>query len=308
VSRALLATAIAATISLAPSSAAGQAFTLPQGVGGVTLAFQHIDNTGHRPGDGSLIPVGQSVSDGLLFELDYGITDRLAVSLGLPYVFAKYTDGPPPPFIPYLPVDTCHCWHSSLQDLSLSARYRLGNGSFALTPQLRYVVPTFNYQFRGEAVVGRDLRELQVGGSAAYRLENLLPRASVQLSYFYSFVERPIDVRNDRSNFNVSIGYALTPRLYLFGAGFWQWTHGGLEFGSPSGIPFFPPGTVNTPERLFQHDRMLKDNFFHAGGGVSYSLGQFDVFASYAKYVSGINTHNGAAYTVGTTWYFDRLK
>jgi hypothetical protein len=103
----------------------------------------------------------------------------------------------------------------------------------------------------------------------------------------------------------LSIGYAATSRLYLHADGNWQRTHGGLRFGSPTGDPFFPPGEVNTPDLLREHDRMLQDNYWHAGGGLSYSLGPFDVFASVSKYVSGTETHNGQAYTVGMTWYFN---
>ena len=300
--RLLAAAAIVVTFASAPSQVAAQAFTLPQGVWAVTVAWQYVDNTGHRGSDGTLIKVGQSISTGVLFEVDYGVTDRLSGTLGIPYIFAKYTDGEPPPFIPYLPVDTCHCWHSTFQDFSLTARYALGDDPWAVTPLVRYVQPSHDYAYRGEAVVGRDLRELQIGVNAGVRLAGLLPRASLQAAYTYSFVQKILDVPNDRSNVFLSIGYAATRRLYLHLDGSWQRTHGGLQFGS------FPPGEVNTPERLHEHDRMLFDNYWHAGGGLSYSLGQLDVFASVSKYLSGINTHDGQVYTVGTTWYFGGSK
>jgi hypothetical protein len=41
---------------------------------------------------------------------------------------------------------------------------------------------------------------------------------------------------------------------------------------------------------------------------MAYSLGRGDIFVSIEKYVSGKNTHNGQAYTIGSTWYFDRSK
>ena len=44
---------------------------------------------------------------------------------------------------------------------------------------------------------------------------------------------------------------------------------------------------------------------WQAGGGVSYSLGAVDVFASFSKYIWGRNAHNGQAYTAGASWYFD---
>src|ERR1017187_8023710 len=98
--------AFAAALAFATSRVEAQAFTLPQGVGAFTLAWQYVDNTGHRMTDGYILRLGQSVSTGVLAEIDYGVTDRFSATLGIPYIFAKYTDGPPPPGIPYLPVDT----------------------------------------------------------------------------------------------------------------------------------------------------------------------------------------------------------
>jgi len=303
--QALFTSVVAAALASVPSTVGAQAFTLPQGVGALTVAWQYIDNTGHRNSNGDLVKVGQSVSTGVLFEMDYGVTDRLSGTIGVPYIFAKYTGGVPPPIIPYLPVDTCHCWHSTFQDISLTARYRLGDDPWAVTPLVRYVQPTHDYNYRGEAVVGRDLRELQFGVNAGVRLVGLLPGASLQAGYVYSFVQKILNVPNDRSNVSLSIGYAATRRLYFHADGYWQKTHGGLRIGSGTGDPFFPPGEVNTPELLHEHDRILKDNYRHAGGGLSYSLGAFDVFASISKYVSGTDTHNGQAYTAGMTWYFN---
>jgi len=41
---------------------------------------------------------------------------------------------------------------------------------------------------------------------------------------------------------------------------------------------------------------------------VAYSLGRADIFVAVEKYISGKNTHNGQAYTIGSTWYFDRSR
>jgi hypothetical protein len=65
---------------------------------------------------------------------------------------------------------------------------------------------------------------------------------------------------------------------------------------------------LNTPQRFAQRDRLLSTQYWHAGGGVSYSLGSIDLFVAVTKYVSGKNTHNGQAYTIGSTWYFDRSR
>ena len=302
-------TAAVATFLVAalPSSAAAQAFTSPQGVGAVTLMWQFVDNTGHRLSDGALRAAGESVTTSALVEMDYGVTDRLSASVSVPYVFAKYTGAMPPPS--GLAVDSCACWHSALQDLSVAARYRFGDERWAVTPTLKYDGPTHDYAHVGEAVVGRSLREVQVGAAAGMRLVSVLPKASVQTGYTYAFVEKPLpDVPIDRSNAFVDFGYALTRALYVRGDATWQRTNGGLRLGSFTGNPFFPPGEYNTPALFAERDRLGRVNYWHVGGGASFSAGPVDLFVSMTKYVSGTDTHNGKAITVGSSWYFDLAR
>ena len=162
---------LAAALVALPSLAAAQAFTPPRGLAALTLAWQYVDNTGHRFSDGFLLARGQSVTESALLELEYGVTDRLSATAGVPYVFAKYTGALPPPS--GLPVDACACWHSSFQDVTLSARYRLGTGTWAVTPVVRYLRPSHAYPYQGEAVVGRKLQEVQIGASAGARLTGI---------------------------------------------------------------------------------------------------------------------------------------
>jgi hypothetical protein len=305
--RLLLGAAILATLASAPTPAAAQAFTLPRKVGAVTLAWQYVDNTGHRLTDGFLVARGQSATTSLLLEVDYGVTDRLSATFGIPYVFAKYTGAMPPPS--GLPVDSCGCWHGSLQDFSFTARYRLGNDTWAVTPLVRHGRPSHDYRYSGEAVAGKNLQETLVGVGTGAKLVRFLPRASVHAGYTYAFVEKALgDIPINRSNGFIELGYAVRRSLYARAFGSWQRTHGGLRFGSTTGNPFFPPGELNTPERFAQRDRLIRTNYWHAGGGMSYSLGPVDVFASIEKYVSGTDTHNGQAYTAGATWYFHLPK
>jgi hypothetical protein len=302
----LRAAAVVAALGSVSSPVFAQAFTLPQGVGAVTLAWQYVDNTGHRLSDGFLVRRGQSVTQSAIFEAEYGITDRLSASFGVPYVRAKYTGALPPPS--NLAVDACKCWHSGWQDFAFTARYRLGTDTYAFTPHGRYVVPSHDYRFQGEAVLGRNLDELQVGASAGARLPGFLSHASVQASYTYAFVEKPVDVDIDRSNLFIDLGYAVTRRLYGRVGANWQNTHGGLRFGSITGDPFFPPGEYRTPQLFSQRDRIGRVKYWQVGGGLSYDVGPADVFASVSSYVWGRDAHDGEVYTVGATWYFDLSK
>ena len=116
------------------------------------------------------------------------------------------------------------------------------------------------------------------------------------------------EIKIDRSKGYFDFGYALKRSVFLRGTAAWQRTHGGLRAGSQSGNPFPLPGELNTPERFAQRDRLLRTRFWQLGGGLSYATGPVDVFASVMKYVWGRDAHNGQAYTLGATWYFDISK
>lgn len=282
-------------VLLLPVSAFAQAFTPPPRVGSVTFAWQWVDNTGHILTDGTFLPGGDSVTTSLLGEVDYGVTERFAVTASVPFVFAKYT-GANAPFSG-LERDACRCWHESFQDFSISGRYRFGDEFWALTPQVRYITPSHDYPYQGEAVVGGNLHQLLMGVNAAWRLAQVLPKASVEAGYTFGLVETVVEgTRPNRSNVTMSFGYALTRALYVHGGALFTKTH--------SGLTAFEVGTA-PPDQRVQADRLLKMRFWHLTGGISYSTGFADLFVAVEPYVWGRDTHDGIAYTAGATWYFD---
>jgi hypothetical protein len=294
---------LVAFATLCASHAFAQAWVPPARDGSVTLSYQRIDNTGHRLTDGQLFPTGTSLDMSLFLEVEYAPINRLSITAGLPFVFAKYTDpNPPPPPIPYLPVDQCHCWHEGFQDFSFSARYTLLSESWlAVTPVVATGVPSQNYNYRGEAALGRNLREIRVGVYAGQRLDRVIPNLSVQELYTYAFVQEVLSIPDNRSNGSINLNYVIKRRLAPFGFVAWQVTHGGLRLGSPPPSDLVFPGEVNTPTLLEQHDRLLRDDNFRAGGGVSYSFSKMDWFFSYVGYVSGTDTHAGRAISLGVS-------
>jgi hypothetical protein len=156
----------------------------------------------------------------------------------------------------------------------VTARHNLLNGSFALTPSISVGIPSHDYQFRGEAALGRNLKEVRLAVDAGRRLDAISSKLSIQGRYSYAFVERVLDVPNNRSNATVEGTFFLTRRLPVRGLLSWQHTHGGLRFGSPPPAEIVFPGEVNTADRIVQHDRLLRDNNWRAGAGVSYSFPQ----------------------------------
>ncbi len=307
-----------AVFAAAAPPAWAQAWVPPAGLGSVTVAVQTINNTGHTDTDGLYARIGRSVNTRVDIEADYAFTDRLSLTAGLPLIFAKYVDplpyGPPglavsdvpAGMIPFPPRDQCRCWQSGWQDFGFTARYNLINRAFALTPSASFGVPSHDYEYRGEAVVGQRLKEMRVSVDAGQRLTAISPSLYLQGRYSYAFVERVLDdVPNNRSNATVEGGFLITRRLAVRGLLLWQRVHGGLRFGGSdsSALPF--PGDVNTPERMFEHDRLLRDNNWRLGAGITYSMRQMDLFASYVEFVHGTDSHAGRAFTAGVSWPFE---
>jgi hypothetical protein len=283
------------------SSAAvhAQAWVPPGRTGSVNFAFQWIDNTGHILDNGrpdEMFP-GGSQDASVYLALEYAFTDRLSAEIGLPFVWAKYVGPGPTPGPIFQPVDSCYCWHGGFQDFGLIARYNaVGDpgGAFALTPSIAVGAPSNNYAYQGEAVVGRNLREVALGLDVGQRLDPISPNLSLQAHYAYAFVEKVLDVSTNRSNFALEADYELTRKLAVRGLAYWQWTHGGLRV--PQDI---------TPENFLQHDRLLRNDYFHAGAGATYQLSRLDIYATYVGFVSGTNTHKGWATSMGVSWPFE---
>ena len=241
----------------------------------------------------------------LYFEAEYAFTNRISLIAGLPYVFAKYTDSNPPPSpIPYLPVDQCHCWQSGWQDFGVTARYNVANGAFGMTPFVSLGVPSQNYNFRGESALGDHLREVRIGVDAGRKMRAMSRALAVQGSYSYAFVEKVLGISMNRSNARGQVSYRVKRGLSVLGQFYWQRTHGGLRLGSPPPADLVFPGEVTTPDLFYQHDRLLRDNYWRAGGGLNYSLRQVDLFAAYNAFVVGTDTHAGRAVTIGFSMPF----
>jgi hypothetical protein len=298
---------VTSLLSMVPTVPA-QAWVPPAGIGSVSSQFQWISNTGHFLTDGSLRPAAASQNASVYIETEYAFTDRLSFDFGVAYVFSRYSSkDAPPPIFPFLPTDQCRCWNSEWQDFGFTARYNvLGGGrrSYSVTPSISIGAPTHDYAFRGEAVVGRNLKEVRLAVDAGKRLDMISRRLSVQGRYSYAIVERVLDVPNNRSNINLEPGYEVTRKLFVRALLTWQRVHGGLRLGAP-GTALLPPGDINTPERLIQSDRLRRANYFHVGTGASYSLPHVDLFASYIAYANGTDTHAGRAFTVGASWPFE---
>ncbi len=280
-------------IAVGARPAAAQAWAPRKHQGDVTFVTQMIDHVGRVFRDVRFECCG-TTNVGIGVDVDYGLSDRWSISFSVPYVFAKYRGGPPAgpaAFLPYPEVDSCHCLHSSFQDIGLGAHYNVFKirRSFSLMTSASVGMPTHNYEYAGEAVVGFGLTELGLSVDAGEQFDFIVPGLSIDGHYGYAIVERAVGVSHNRSNALLEAGYTLPNRLgaHLVLSG--QRTYDGLRF----------PFEVDPyPERYTEFHRLLKDDYFHAGAGVSYTWRDWEWSFSFLRTVSGDNTHDVHVYTV----------
>jgi len=280
-----------------------QASVPARGEGSVAVVYQNVDFRGHINFLGVRIPNGAAHSQTVLFEIEYGLTDNLAISVGLPYVTAKYTgQGPACPLCASSPLgfhagpNDDGLYHGALQDFRIDLRQNIFRRPLIFTPSIGVVIPGHRYEQHGEAAIGRGLWELPIAIDMARSLAPLFPDAYVQGRYSYTFVQRDLNVPLNKSNGFVEAGYSVTSSLAVRGLATWQKTHGGLN-----GFPEFE----FSEELLQNHDRLLRDNNWRAGAGVVYSLTEsVDLSATVITVVGGTVTHFGTGITIGTIWSF----
>ncbi len=221
--------------------------------------------------------------------LEYGLTDRLTVGGAVAYMTSSY-DG----LYPESGIDD-GAYHGDMQDAVLGLRYNLVRGPLLVTPVVRVVLPTHNYETVGHTAVGTSLNEYHVGVNFAARFGRLLPDPYIQAGYTYAFVEDHVNHELDRDNAYFEVGCLFTERFSLRTFGLWQNTRDGVDWIDPT----------TTPEEGHAHDAAAAESFLHAGVGGTFALTPtLTLFASVSQTVSGENTHDAFAINIGTSWAF----
>ena len=321
---AVLLVPVAVTAFAAPARA--QAYLPARGEGSVSVLFNDTDVLNHyftaSADDGSLINVradrGRIRSESLLVDVTYGLTDKIAVSIGIPWVASKYT-GPFPHVLASdlttpNPVDD-GSYYSTFQDFRFDLRYNVTKKGMVLTPFIGSIVPSHDYQYFAHAGAGRDLKEMQLGVLGAKLLDSLVPGLFVQGRYSYGFPQTVVDVSHNRSNMDLEVGYFVTPKLRLLALGSGQITHGGLDYtlvfsdAAPAGRAAIisEAGLTDFSTQIrVHHDQIERVNFLHLGGGVTYALTEnMDLFGSMITSVAQRNGHEiHRGVSVGASWSF----
>ena len=218
---------------VAPSSASAQAWVPGKGWGNVSIGYKNLYVKDHLDMNGNRQDKGRIRSNVLAMDLDYGVTRRLAVNIGLPLTMVKYTginphqaDG-----IKFLDDGT---YHGGFQDFRFGLRYNLvRSGPLIITPFTEGIVPSHDYVTYAHAAEGRGLRELLVGTNVGGQGgESFLPNAFFQARVNYSFVEHTLGRSHNRTNIDAEVGYFVTSRIAVTGIASYARHHGGLDYDS----------------------------------------------------------------------------
>ena len=289
--------ALAALLAV-PVQARAQAWVPSQGEGAVSVAFQNMNVTSHIAGT-TWIDVGRIDTTVLLADMSYGLTDKIAVDVALPFVMSKYTGNRPHPGTD---IDDGR-YRSSFTDLRFALRYNLTRDSAVVTPYIGTIVPSHEYASYGHASPGQHLRELQVGVYAAKLLDRAVPGLFISGRYGFGFLEEVSDISHNRSIGDLEVGYFVTSAFRTFVSAHGQYSHGGIDL-PVIGLPGLPP------EYRRIHDQIQRVHALDLGAGAAYSLTEsVDVFGSFSRAVAGRNGHAlNRGITVGASWGFRRKK
>lgn len=294
--RILLVCASAACLQLAaPSQLPAQAWLPLRGEGNYSISYENIFIRDHFYADGSRHDFGHIMMHGTVQEVEYGLTDKTAVNLSLPFTFSKYNGNFP--HVNSGNTDDGN-FHDTIQDFRLGLRYNLRMRPVVVTPLVELDIPSHPYEQFAHSAAGYDLREYRVGVSLGRRLDPILPRAVVQTRYTYAVVERHLGIRPNRSRLESQFAYFLTRRLKVSALESLQITHSGLDY--PKDFP------SRTGERWRRHAQISRINYLNLGVGAGYAVTQkVEVFGALVTDVWGQNGHAlNRGISLGVNWNF----
>ena len=286
-------------------SSLAQAWLSPKGDGVVTVLYQNDIERLHSFSDGRTKDRGHTYLDAVFVNTDLSLTDKIAVSVSMPFIAGKYV-GPFPHMLVRGDPSTAVAlddgnYHGGFQDFRLNVRYALSQRDLKIAPFFQATMPTNSYATLGHAAVGFNESEYRVGVSVGRRLNPILPKAFVQGQY--AFGMSPVVAANiapKRSYAELQFGYLLSRRITLQGSSVLIWSHNGIDFD----YNLFPNNL--TEEQYLNHDRIARGKLLDSSGSIAYQVNRStNFFVSVGHSFYGTNAHlRYVVTTVGFTKAF----
>jgi hypothetical protein len=244
----------------------------------------------------------------MLWYVDYGLTNKIAVHASLPYMQVRY-EGPFPHTIGIngQPSDLDDgTYHGAFQDFYVGARFKLVESPrFAVTPFTEIIIPSHSYESLAQSAVGRDLRALVVGAAIGGFVEDLIPGLYFNTRASYAIVQQAVDISPSRIGFDSAVGYFVTPRLAIQFVQTFQFTVDGIDFVGPPVFLALHNGTPMNAQYGLNHDRLTRANALNLGAGVSFDFSPaIGVFGTVTDLAWGENIPPPLSVTIGMNWNF----
>jgi hypothetical protein len=293
-----------AVLACAPSLMHAQAWVNPQDQGTATLLYQYGFDRYHALSRGEAVDRGHTSLQAVMLDVDYSLTDQLAIRVGLPFIEGKYIGTQPHLLVRGQPQTVVELddgnYHGGLQDFRFDVRYNVSRRKLMVTAFFTLYVPSHAYATLGHGAIGTDQREYRGGVNFGRQLGSWLPKAFVQGRYAFGVLQEVDHIAPKRSYLEAQLGYLLSRRLSVQGSTVWTHSHNGIDF--INGL--FPN---NLPEdQYLNHDRISRINLLDVGASTTYSVTRkTNLFVGWGHSITGTNTHLRAiVLTVGVSRNF----
>jgi hypothetical protein len=281
-----------------------QAWVNPRDQGTVSLLYQYGFDRYHVMSQGQTVDRGHTTLQAMMLDVDYSLTDRLAVRLGLPFIEGRYSGSQPHLLVRGQPDTAVELdngkYHGSLQDFRFDIRYNVSRSKLMVTPFFMAIIPSHDYPTLGHGAIGTDQREFRVGVNVGRQLDPWLRKAFVQGRYSFGMVQEVVHVAPKRSYAELQLGYLLSRHLSVQGSTVWNHGYNGIDFD----VNLFPG---NLPQdQYLNHDRISRVNLLDIGASATYAVTRkTNLFLGWGHSVNGTNTHlRSIVLTAGVTRTF----
>jgi hypothetical protein len=281
-----------AWLSLAGTGVAAaqtQTWVPAKGHGSASIAYQDLFIAAHTIFDGSRGYPGAIDNHSVFLSVDYGLTDRLAITLDLPFKSNRFVG---PGVHDPDTLDDDHGegfiddgnYHGGWQDWGIALRYLWKDEGLQVTPFVSYGLPSHDYTVFAHSALGSGQEHLKIGVNIGKRLAPPSQNLYFQAGLSYSFMEKVEDRRVDHATLNGELGYFFTPRLSASLLATMQKTFNGFDF------PIDYPNQHD--DHFYHHDQNLRNDFVNIGAAMSFqATPKTGLFLSYGHTLWGENTH-----------------
>lgn len=277
------------------STIQAQAWIPEQGQALISMHYAYGDIKDHLSKDYIVTDLGRVYSHAVHVDLEYGISNNVALSASAPAIVSQYVGTKPHQFEGEATDDDI--FRGGFQDFEFKVRYMSLLSPLVVTPFMSVVIPSHDYKSFGHTSVGRDLRELHVGLYLGKLATFISDNLYTEVGYDFAYVEKLDDISANRSTVDFTLGYFATPTVTVSTTMLYLNTHGGVI---PSDIK-----EINDAIGWHDHDRHTAAEYFNLGGSISVAVSDASsFFVSYTSTLWGKNVMAPRTIALGSTWSF----